>query len=172
MYSYSTEQINQIKAQNAIVQRASEAAQKVSAVASSSYGAAQEKVHTLSDVMLQELHKVQVGSNFPLVVYILISFPPQASTSSLPATVQSSFHDITAQISNTITELSTILTSPEPFPDRVHKVRETVQERVQPLLEASACRVQEILDSLRGKAAEKVEETQNATNGDANGHSS
>ncbi|THH27537.1 hypothetical protein EUX98_g6656 [Antrodiella citrinella] len=152
VYTYSTEQINQIKAQNVLVQRASDAAQRVTAVASSSYGAAQEKVHTLSDVMLQELHKVQ------------------ASTSTLPSTVQASFHDITAHLSTTITELSNILTSPEPLPDRVHKVRDTVQERVQPLLAASAARFQEILVSLRGKAAEKTHEVENATNGNTNGY--
>ncbi|KAH8085443.1 lipid droplet-associated perilipin protein [Cristinia sonorae] len=158
VYTYSTEQINQIKAQNVIVQRATDAAQRVSSVASTSYGAAQEKVHTLSDVMLQELHKVQ------------------ASTSALPATVQNSFHDISTHLQSTITELTNILTSPEPLPDRVHKVRDTVQERVQPLLEASAARVQEILDSLRGKAAEKAEEVQQeapapVANGSAtNGH--
>lgn len=56
----SAEQINQIKTQNALVKRATEAAQQVTAVASASYGAAQEKVHTASDVMLQELQKVQV----------------------------------------------------------------------------------------------------------------
>lgn len=56
----SAEQINQIKTQNVLVKRATEAAQQVTTVASSSYGAAQEKVHAVSDIMLQELHKVQV----------------------------------------------------------------------------------------------------------------
>lgn len=60
LYSYSTEQINQLKAQNALVQKAAEAAQKVSAVASTGYGAAQERVHGLSNTMVQELQKVQV----------------------------------------------------------------------------------------------------------------
>lgn len=62
LLTFSAEQINQIKTQNALVKRATEAAQQVSAVASSSYGAAQEKVHAVSDVMLQELQKVQVRS--------------------------------------------------------------------------------------------------------------
>ena len=56
----SAEQINQIKTQNVLVKRATEAAQQVTAVASTSYGAAQEKVHAVSDAMLQELAKVQV----------------------------------------------------------------------------------------------------------------
>lgn len=60
LVSFSSEQINQIKAQNAYVQSAVAAAQHVSEVASTSYGAAQEKVQAVSDVMLQELQKVQV----------------------------------------------------------------------------------------------------------------
>ena len=72
VYTYSAEQINQLKAQNALVQRAADAAQKVTAVASSSYGAAQEKVHALSDVMLQELHRVQVCISLTLIFLIPI----------------------------------------------------------------------------------------------------
>ena len=60
LYTFSTEQINQIRTQNVYVQRATEAAHRVTAVASTSYGAAQEKVHAVSDVMLQELQRVQV----------------------------------------------------------------------------------------------------------------
>lgn len=52
--------------------------------------------------------------------------------------------------------------------DKIVKVRDTVQERVNPLLDASAARVQEILDSLRGKAAEKAEAANG--NGVANGN--
>lgn len=58
--TYSTEQVNQIKAQSVVLQRASATAQSLSELASSSYGAAQSRVHTLSDNMLSELQKVQV----------------------------------------------------------------------------------------------------------------
>lgn len=70
--TFSAEQINQITTQNALVKRATEAAQQVSAVASTSYGAAQERVHAMSDVMLQELQKVQVS---------LLPFPSATSVS-------------------------------------------------------------------------------------------
>jgi len=144
----SAEQINQIKTQNVLVKRATEAAQQVTAVASSSYGAAQEKVHTVSDVMLQELHKVQ------------------QSTATLPTQLQSSFNDISAHLTTTISDISTILTSSDPLNEKVHKIRDHVQERVNPLLEATQARAQEILDSLRGRAAEKADA---ATNGSVNG---
>ncbi|CAL1698832.1 unnamed protein product [Somion occarium] len=158
LLNYSTEQINQIKAQSVLVQRAADAAQKVSEIASTSYGAAQERVHALSDVMLQELQRVQ------------------ASTAKLPAAVQSSFRDLSASLANTIGELSAILTSSDPIPDKVHRVRDTVQGRVEPVLEASAVRVQEILNVLLGKASEKSDQVQDAaangaaTIADSNGH--
>ncbi|KAI0788697.1 lipid droplet-associated perilipin protein [Abortiporus biennis] len=140
IYSYSAEQVNQIKTQNALVQRATEAAQKVNAIASTSYGAAQEKIHGVSDVMLQELQKVQT------------------STANLPAAVQASFNDISTHLSSAIHDT---------LPDKAHKLRETVQDRVQPILDASAARVQQILDSIRGKAAEEAQEVTSNGNGHA-----
>ncbi|KAI0667254.1 lipid droplet-associated perilipin protein [Trametes maxima] len=161
LYTYSTEQINQIKTQSVLVQRASSTAHSISELASSSYGAAQSRVHTLSDTMLTELQKVQT------------------STAALPATLQASFHDVSANLTSTINELSAILTSPEPLPEKAHKVRETVQERVQPILDTATARVQEILGALKARVSEdKSEAPQSATttsgattvNGITNGH--
>ncbi|KAI0641365.1 lipid droplet-associated perilipin protein [Trametes meyenii] len=161
LYTYSTEQINQIKTQSVLVQRASATAHSISELASSSYGAAQSRVHTLSDTMLTELQKVQT------------------STAALPATLQASFLDVSANLTSTINELSAILTSPEHLPEKAHKVRETVQERVQPILDTATARVQEILGALKARVSEdKIEVPQSASttsgaptvNGVTNGH--
>ncbi|KAI0628605.1 lipid droplet-associated perilipin protein [Trametes polyzona] len=136
LLTYSTEQINQIKAQSALVQRASATAHALTELASSSYGAAQSRVHTLSDTMVSELQKVQ------------------ASTAALPATLQASFHDVSANLTTTINELSAILTAPEPLPEKVQKVRLTVQERVQPILDTATARVQEVLGALKARVSE------------------
>lgn len=61
---YSAEQIQQIREQNALVQRAAATAQSFTELATSSYDAAQVRVHALSDTMLVELQKVQVSSTF------------------------------------------------------------------------------------------------------------
>ena len=67
-------------------------------------------------------------------------------------------------MNKTITDLSAILTSSEPIPDKVHRVRETVQERVEPLLAASSARVQEILNTvLRKSPADEATETPQPT---------
>ncbi|KAI0918328.1 hypothetical protein AcV5_002341 [Taiwanofungus camphoratus] len=135
--TYSTEQINQLKTQNILVQRATETSQTLGVLASTSYGTAQMKVQALSDTMLAELQRIQ------------------ASTAALPATLQASFHDISTHISTAITDLSAILNSQDPFQEKVHKVRDMVQERVYPLLEAATTRVQEILGVLKARVTEK-----------------
>ncbi|OBZ67702.1 Perilipin-2 [Grifola frondosa] len=147
LLTYSTEQINQIKAQSVLVQRASATAESISSLATNSYGAAQVKVQGLSDTMLSELQKIQ------------------ASTAALPSTLQSSFNDISTHLSSTITDLSAVLTSQDPLPEKVHKVRDTVQERVQPLLDAAAVRVQEILGAVKGRLGEKEGQVQQSVNG-------
>lgn len=70
-------------------------------------------------------------------------------------------------MASTISDISSILTSSDPLQEKVHKVRDTVQQRVNPLLEATSARVQEILNSLRGKAA--AEKPTAAANGSGNG---
>lgn len=158
LYVYSQEQINQIKEQSVLVQRATETAHNLSAAASNGIGAAQTRVHTLSDTMLSELQKIQ------------------AQTAQLPTTIQASFHDISAHLATTIHDLSTILTSPDPLQEKVVKVKDTVQERVQPILEVATVRVQEILGLAKQRVAEKGQELDHAvTNGAAtisngNGH--
>ena len=90
----------------------------------------------------------------------------QASTAALPGTLQSAFQDVSANLSSTINELSGILTSADPLPEKATKVRETVQERVQPLLDTATSRVQEILGALKARVTEKEPEAaEPATNG-------
>ncbi|KAI0726526.1 lipid droplet-associated perilipin protein [Fomitopsis betulina] len=138
--TYSTEQLNQLKTHNALVKRASATAQDLSQIASTSYGTAQTKVHSLSDTMLSELHQVR------------------ATTAALPAHAQAAFADISQQLSSTITDLTVILRSEEPVHVKVTKVKDTVQEHVQPILAAAAARAQEMLNVVRTRLVEKSEQ--------------
>ncbi|EMD35662.1 hypothetical protein CERSUDRAFT_116400 [Gelatoporia subvermispora B] len=146
--TYSTEQINQLRQQSVLVERAAATAESISAAASGSVTAAQRQVHALSDTMLQELHKIQ------------------AQTATLPSTLQASFHDISTHLTSTINDLTAILTSQEPMHEKVNKVRVTVQDRVHPLLEAATSRVQVLLSTV----AVRSEQVQNdeAQNGHTN----
>ena len=90
----------------------------------------------------------------------------QASTAALPGTLQSAFQDVSAGLTSTINELSGILKSPEPLPDKATKVRDTVQERVQPILATATARVQEILGALKARVSEeKIQQSATTTHG-------
>ncbi len=93
----------------------------------------------------------------------------QQSTAALPTQLHASFNDVSSHLSTAINDISAILTSPDPLHEKVGKVRETVQQRVNPILEASSARLQEILGTLRGKAAAEKEVVTDTVNGDTNG---
>ena len=99
--------------------------------------------------MLSELKKVQAG------------------TSKLPSQVQSSLKDISDGLTTSIHELSGILSSDAPFNEKAGKAKDTVQQKIQPLLDAATSRVQEILKVISSRGQEAKE---NAQNGSANGH--
>lgn len=90
--------------------------------------------------MLSELHQVR------------------ATTAALPAHAQAAFADISQQLSSTITDLTVILRSEEPVHVKVTKVKDTVQEHVQPILAAAAARAQEMLNVVRTRLVEKSEQ--------------
>lgn len=93
----------------------------------------------------------------------------QQSTAALPTQLHASFNDVSSHLSTAINDISAILTSPDPLHEKVGKVRETVQQRVNPILEASSARLQEILGTLRGKAAAEKEAVTETVSGDTNG---
>lgn len=175
--TYSTEQINQITAQSAIVQSASATAQSVTQLASSSYDAAQVRVHSLSDTMLSELRELRVSwepvSNCMLCSHPVLSARYQTSILGLPAAVQSAYQDVSTNLATTINDLSAILTSSDPLPEKVSKVRDTVTERVQPILDTANTRAQEILAALKARVSETKQAAPTGANPTApngNGH--
>jgi len=145
--TYSAEQINELKAHNALVKRASETAHDLSQLASTSYGTVQVKVQALSDTMLAELQKIQ------------------STTATLPGAIQASFHDISQHLNEAISDLSAVITSPDPLQEKVQKLRDTVQECVNPLLDAARARVQAILGLVKAQADEKAATVESAANG-------
>jgi len=155
---YSVEQFKEIERQNVLVKRASVTAHKIIETASSSYVLAQSKAHELGDTMLTELRKIQT------------------STYQLPSQVQSSLKDVSDGLTTSIHELSCIISSDAPLNEKAGKLKDTVQQKVQPLLDAATSRVQEILKVIsshgqeaKERAQEKVQES--TQNGSANGHS-
>ena len=64
-------------------------------------------------------------------------------------------------------EINGIISSDSPFNEKAAKVKDTVQQKVRPLLDAATARVQEILKAISSRGQEVKE---NAQNGSANGH--
>jgi hypothetical protein len=139
---YSNEHLKQLQTQNVLLQRATQTAHTITDLASSSLANAQTRIHSLSDTMLQELQKLQT------------------STASLPKSLQSSFPDLGA----TISEFHNIVTSKDiTLNEKATKVGSEVRDRVNPLLEDAMKRVKELV----GIATTK----KNETVGQVNGHS-
>jgi uncharacterized protein YoxC len=98
----------------------------------------------------------------------------QAGTYQLPSQVQNSLKDISDGLTTSIHELSGIISSDVPFNEKAGKVKDTVQQKVQPLLNAATSRVQEILKAVssRGQEAKETAEEKvkdKTQNGSANG---
>ncbi|KAI0064245.1 hypothetical protein BV25DRAFT_1882239 [Artomyces pyxidatus] len=149
LFYYSNEQLKQLQSQSVLVQRATQTAHDVSDLASSSIVAAQTKAHALSDVMLQELQRIQT------------------STAALPAHLQASFKPVQEGLSSTISDLSAVIKSELPPQEKLSKIGDTVKEHVNPLLEAATLRVQEAIKAITAK---KEEAKENVTNGNGVNH--
>lgn len=114
-------------------QKATETANAIQDLASTSLTHAQARIHTLSDSMLQELQKLQ------------------QTTAALPQTLQSTYPDI----SKSVKGLRDIITTPDmPVSEKVNCMGKEVKERVSPLLEKLSQRITELVNVLSAKKEE------------------
>lgn len=96
-------------------------------------------MQALSDKMLLELQRLQ------------------QSSAALPAHLQASFHGLSDGVAVTIGDLRGIVTADLPLNDKVLRLRATVEEKVQPLLESAAAAVQETLRAVSRKSEGAVD---------------
>ncbi|KAL4072477.1 hypothetical protein V8B97DRAFT_2041112 [Scleroderma yunnanense] len=147
LYVYSSEHLKQLQQQSILVQKATETANSIQDLASTSLTHAQARIHTLSDSMLLELQKLQ------------------QTTAALPQTLQSTYPDI----SKSVKGLRDIITTPDmPVSEKVNRMGMEVKERVSPLLEKLSQRISELVNVLSTKKeeAKRVSEA-NANNNDS-----
>ncbi|TDL25105.1 hypothetical protein BD410DRAFT_837351, partial [Rickenella mellea] len=149
LYVYTSDQVKQIQEHSVLVQRTSATAHSVTDTLASSYVAAMSQVHALSDKMLLELHRLQ------------------ASTAALPSHLQAQLSGLSASAK----DLSAIMTSDAPLGEKITKLRNTVEERVTPLLEGAKEAVEGALKAVTGTTSEKTHEAkEKMTNGIGNGN--
>jgi hypothetical protein len=165
---YSNEQLKYFQAQNIIVQKASETASSISSVATSSLASAQNRIHSLSDNMLAELHKLQAStSSLTASLQATIQNPGSQIQSRIPP-IQQSYADLTAALSSTVNELSKIVTTKDlPLQEKLARVGKEVHERINPLLETVKKGVSEVLSRSKAEPTPTDSPTTNGTNGDA-----
>ncbi|KAG2156885.1 uncharacterized protein EDB93DRAFT_1079038 [Suillus bovinus] len=140
LYVYSSEHLKQVQQQSVLVQRATDTANSISALASNQMKNAQTAFHGVADSLISEMQKVH------------------ESTIQLPQTLQDTYPDV----SKTVTDLRNIITNPSlPVPEKINRLGREVKERVSPLLEKLTQRISEII-SVLGSKAEEVNNTAEA----------
>ncbi|KAK2461147.1 hypothetical protein APHAL10511_006674 [Amanita phalloides] len=175
IYVYSNEHFKQLQAQSAIVHRATETAQAITQLASSSITNAQKRIHELADTMLQELQKLQSSTaSLSASLQSTASSTLHESTSQIqariPPQIHQAYNDISSQLSSAVSELSSILTTKDlPLQEKVTRVGQEVREQINPLLETIRKSLSDVL--ARGKEEASVA-TQSSRGpvGNSNGH--
>lgn len=142
-------------------QRATATASNISHILTSSYEVASQKVATLSDTMVSELHNIQ------------------KSASQLPAQAQQSLHGLSERVTSVIGDVTAVLREDAPVSEKLGKLREAIEHQVQPLLQSASATLHGAVKNIRGKVessdGDKVEDkaTGNGSakaNGNANGN--
>jgi len=137
VYEYSAEQLNHIRAQSVVIQRATEASSSINSIASSSFANASSGVHSLSEAMLGELLKIQQQTSAlaSSIQDTMHSSKSQIQTQLAPQ-IRHTYVEISSALSSSISELSGILTQKEtPWEQKANLIRQEVGERVHPLLD-------------------------------------
>ncbi|KAJ2931749.1 hypothetical protein H1R20_g5374, partial [Candolleomyces eurysporus] len=152
VYEYTTEQLKHIQAQSVIVQRASETAQSINALASSSFTSAQSRVHNLSENMVAELQKLQAQTqSLSSSIQSSIEASKSQIQTQLGPQIQQTYAEISTVLSHTIADFNEILKKKDtPLPEKVGLVGKEVRERVSPLLETIKKGLTEVLARAKG----------------------
>jgi hypothetical protein len=146
LYASSSQQIQQLQQQSVLIQRANQTARSLGDAAHNNATTMQTRASQLGETMVADLQSVR------------------QATSHLPAHIQDGLAVLNRELSGTIHDLSVIVGDQDlPVGDKVARVRITVQERVQPLLDATTAKIYEYLGVLKGTkdaAKEKVSDYQ------------
>ncbi|KAK7463005.1 hypothetical protein VKT23_007587 [Stygiomarasmius scandens] len=155
LWTISNEQLKELQNHSALVQRASETAQSITAVTTSSISSAQARIHTLSDNMLHELKNLQSQ-------VVDISSSLQTSASQIPPQLQQKYAELSGHLSATASDLHKIITTKDlPLQEKVTRVGTQVRESVNPLLDSLKQNLSDLL--ARGKST--TEQTASKVNG-------
>ena len=136
--------------------KATETANSITTLASSSLTHAQKRVHDLSDKMVQELQKLHDAS-------AALSSSLASSLHSASTAQQEAFNEISATLSTTIADLRDILGQQIPLNEKVSRVGCEINNQVRPLLDKIGRKVGDAWSAVLSGA-------ENAKSNGINGH--
>jgi len=93
----------------------------------------------------------------------------QKSAAQLPAHAQAGLHGLSDRVGVVATDVNNIVRSEAPVSEKLSKLREAVEQQVQPLLAGASAKVNNALNAVRGKTEETAEKANGTANGMANG---
>lgn len=145
LYGYSNDQLKQLQAHSALLQRATETAHSISSQAAESCTSTQSRISQLSDIMLAELQKLQQSSSS-----LSASFTNAATStvqSHIPPHVQEAFTDFSQNLSDTAYNFSSTMTAKDfPLQEKATNIASEARERIVPLLGSFTKALSEVLN--------------------------
>lgn len=158
LYVYTNEGFEHLRNQHVLIQRASDTAQSITALASESITSGKNRLHTLSTSMISELQGVQNSAA------AFRSSIQNTVQNQVPAQMRQRYTELTDNLQGAATELKNILAENISMQEKASRVGHQVHDRVSPLLESLRNAVSELL--ARGKReTSKASRQVNGVNG-------
>ncbi|GLB42203.1 hypothetical protein LshimejAT787_1102180 [Lyophyllum shimeji] len=158
MYVYTSESFEHLRNQHALLQKASDTAQSITALASESIASGKNRVTTLSNAMISELQNVQNSA------YAFTASIQDTVKNQVPAQMRQRYTELTNNLQGAATDLKNIMAEDIPLQEKANRVRQEVHDRVVPLLDHFRKTVSDLL--ARGKGEASKSSTQlNGVNG-------
>jgi len=139
---YTNDQLKHLQTQFAFAQRASDTGQAITAAAASSLSSAQSQLQSLSDTMIQEIHKLH---DLTWDFTASLQSGVQGTASHGVSQIQHAFAALSGALSATAHELTSIVKEDLPVQEKMSRVAKEVQTRVTPLLDTLKKGVSEVL---------------------------
>ncbi|KAF9000222.1 hypothetical protein BDQ17DRAFT_1245663 [Cyathus striatus] len=157
LYGYSTDQLKELHAHSVLLQRATETANSITQLATTSLNTAQSRIHALSDTMLLELQKLQTSTAQ------LSASLQHSAQAQVPAQLQQTYAELSTGLTGTVGELRSIISADLSLQEKVGKVRHEVVERVTPLLDGVKKSVSDVLAKAKYSEPPTPTEEENGT---------
>ncbi|KAG6865233.1 hypothetical protein C0991_004291 [Blastosporella zonata] len=154
-FVYSNEQFQHLQAQHATLQRASEVAQSINDLATTSVASASTQVHNLSNTMIVELQKFQQHTaSFSASFRSSVHDSAVQLQNHIPPQIHQTYTEVTNNFSAAALELKNIVAKENiTIQEKVSLAAQEVQDRINPAIEKIKHLVSELLSRSKDNAS-------------------